>query len=384
MITKIVLVAVLGFSLISLSCISARAPAPLTDGPEATIVEATVPQEAWQRDWQKTLAAARREGKLSIYGGGDSVERQMESKAFKDQFGVDIEWTTGASTQVAQKLLTERRAGLYIADLLLTGAPAVIRFVKPAGALEPIRPLLVLPEVLDERVWDGGRLPFLDKEQSYVISPLLAATGHIVINTTMAKPEELASYNNLLEPRWKGKIIFGDPTTGLGSTVNIFIFLYDTLGPDFLRKFADNSPVLLRDERLAADWVAHGKYAMLLGIGSDGVNEYVKAGAPLKLVVPREGGILNPGGPMALINRAPHPNAAKVFVNWLMSKEGSHLYSLATSKQSARLDVPTDNIAPDNLRNPAIKYTINNMEDSLLQYPAYIEKAKEIFAPLLK
>ncbi|MBI4333741.1 MAG: extracellular solute-binding protein [Chloroflexi bacterium] len=381
---KLSLMAAVCFSFISFSCVSAQPPAAVIEAPATKPGEAAVSQEAWERDWQRTIDAARAEGGLTVYTSGPPELRQAQTRGLKDKFGLDIEWVAAKSTQVAEKLLKERRAGLYIADVFQGGSIPQIQLFKPAGILEPLRPLLVLPEVVDATAWQANRLPFIDKEQSYVISPMLSLSGYIVINTTMVKPEDVSSIDSLLEPRWKGKILIGDPTTGVSTAIKTFQAIYMSRGPEFWRKFAENSPLLLRDDRLAAEWVARSKYPIFWMIEPANALELMKAGAPLKATMPRDGGYLSVANPVSFMNSAPHPNAAKVFINWALSKEGSYTVSRVQQSQTARLDVPTDHLSPDDLYNPSRKYVDGGAEEFILESPAYIEKAKEVFAALLK
>ncbi|MBI4331732.1 MAG: extracellular solute-binding protein [Chloroflexi bacterium] len=360
-----------------ISCVPTQAPAPSTREPEAKTAVKPAAQEGWESDWQKTIAAARREGGLTINSSFGPEQRQAMGQAFKDKFGLDVDWGVGTTPLIVAKLLRERAAGLYLADLQ-TGGPQNLNDLKPAGALDPIKPLLALPEVLDEKVWHGGRLPFMDKE-FYGLSPSRAISGHVTINTTMVTPEEITSYNNFLEPRWKGKIVFRDPTSG-GAAFDVFRAISGTMGLDYWRKFVQNSPVILRDERMVVEWVARGIYPILLGGKSDIVVEYANAGAPLKRVMP----IYAVVTPIFYVNRAPHPNAAKLYVNWLLSKEGAALWSRVHIRQSARVDVPADHIAPEDRIQPGVKYFETFTQEYLSTATSALAEAKEVFAPLLK
>ncbi|MBI2934604.1 MAG: hypothetical protein HYY29_03430, partial [Chloroflexi bacterium] len=114
--------------------------------------------------------------------------------------------------------------------------------------------------------------------------------------------------------------------------------------------------------------------------------EFIKFGAPIKTVIPKEGAWLG-GGPglIAYFDRSPHPAATRVFVNWFLSKDGQTVYSRTALAESARLDVPTDHLDKSDLRAPGIKYFISEDEDFLIKKVEYENKwAKEVFASLLK
>ena len=94
--------------------------------------------------------------------------------------------------------------------------------------------------------------------------------------------------------------------------------------------------------------LAAGAFKIDMRLNVNRVMDYQDKGAPIEWVGPdrmKEGGSTHVGsGAVALFNRAPHPNAAKVFINWVLSKEGQTEFSLASGLASRRLDVPKDHI----------------------------------------
>ena len=200
-----------------------------------------------------------------------------------------------------------------------------------------------------------------------------------VVNTALVKPNELLSWRELLNPKWKEKIIMMDPSiTGQGG--KLFSTSVQTLGIDYWREFALQKPVILRDVRMINEAVAKGKYPVALGPGSDVVEEFVRAGAHVALRFPSDEAALQTGhGSFALLSNAPHPNAAKIFVNWLLSKEGMTLYSKVHNVQSARLDVPVDFLTPDRMREPGVKYLWPEVEDFLVGESKLYVAARELF-----
>ena len=88
---------------------------------------------------------------------------------------------------------------------------------------------------------------------------------------------------------------------------------------------------------------------MLIGVSEPTADEWARKGLPVAIVDPRllkEGtGLSSSSSGLGLFNRAPHPNAAKVYINWLLSKEGQTEFAVASGYISSRLDVPTDHAA---------------------------------------
>jgi ABC-type Fe3+ transport system substrate-binding protein len=119
--------------------------------------------------------------------------------------------------------------------------------------------------------------------------------------------------------------------------------------------------LLGRDQRVLAESLARGKIALVVGLGYYSILPFAKAGLPVKSVpIPRDESYLSGGsGNVAIIKGAPHPNAAKVFVNWFLGQEGQEIYSRAMGQGTRRLDVDTqwlkefgviaakDNLTPD-------------------------------------
>lgn len=195
--------------------------AVVSPSPPPPVTEAIL-KTAWQEEWDKTLAAAKNEREVVIYHTGGGEIKAALIKAFREKFGIGIEYVSGRPPELAVKLLSERKAGLYLADLYLAGASAPIT-VKPEGVLAPIKPLLFLPEVLDTKAYFDNEIPFLDKEGIYIIcnGPYVAMT--LAVNSDLVKPDEIKGYADLLHPKWKGKIVIDDPTIG-GPAQKMFFY----------------------------------------------------------------------------------------------------------------------------------------------------------------
>lgn len=247
-----------------------------------------------------------------------------------------------------------------------------------------------MKEVTDGSVWYKNKLNYADKDGSYIISYTSSTSGgkRHVINTEVVQTGELTSYHDYLSPRWKGKISMKDPTQA-GKGLNWFHLLLANkkLDIDYMKSLAKTEPVISRDERMQLEWVVRGKYPIALNISPEPLAEFVKIGLPVTEIALKED--LNTitagaGGNVSLISQPPHPNAAKVYLNWLLSKEGQAIYTRAGGVQSRRLDTPTDHLAPDRIRDPLTGYFNSDNEDVKTESPKYEKLAQEIFGPLLK
>jgi ABC-type Fe3+ transport system substrate-binding protein len=338
---------------------------------------------AWKNDWENILASAKNEKQLLIFCGGGGAQELVT--AFMNKFGIKVEVLVGRTGELTQKLLQERRAGIKTIDLYISGeVPDASVFAT--GAFTPIKPLLILPEVIDKGAYFDDTIPFADKEEQYtiVIGPYVSM--NLAINSDAIKAEEINGYGDLLDSKWKGKISINDPTKQ-GQGLRWFDMTSRVLmNLDFHRKLVRQEPVLTTDKRLQVEWLARGKYPIAVASSVPSYASFKKAGAPINWVLPKEGLYLASvgSGMVSFMRDAPHPNASKLFVNWLLSKEGLTIWSKENLCQSARKDVPTDFLDQDTLRNPAVKYHIAYREDVVLRQDEDLRLVQEIYGPLLK
>ena len=143
-------------------------------------------------------------------------------------------------------------------------------------------------------------------------------------------------------------------------------------------------PAILNDDRLAVEWVARGKSSIGLALRSNEIHAFMKAGSPIVVINPKEGGYLSVShGTISLFKNAPHPNASIVYLNYLLTRQGQTAYSKAGGAVVRRLDIPTDHLHPSAIPVPGRTYLDMN-EDTASLKVENMERAKKIFAPLLK
>lgn len=337
-------------------------------------------REAWQEKWDQTVTAAKKEGMIAvgITKGADTREALIK---FGERYGIRTEITSGKSAQVTQKLLMERRVGLYLLDVMITGATTMVTTMKPAGAIVPLEPALIRQDILDPRSWQPGQPAWVDKDRS-ILTIEYTATGKIGINTNLVRQGEISTLRDLLNPKWKGKIIINDPTVeGTGSKL-VGVVAYQQ-GWDVWREIAKQEPAIIRDERLMVEWLTRGKYAIIIAPKTDPIFQAKAAGAPVETVALKDARYLG-GDTIVLLKNTPHPNAAITFINWMLSQEGQMTYHKSAGQWSARMDVSTPDSDPNVRPEPGVKYFDSNNEEFLLQQPEQMKMAQEIFGPLMK
>lgn len=359
-----------------------------TSAPGPVIEEKTRPETdarpSWQVEWDRTIIEAKKEGKVVLYSSFSPETRIALIEAFKQKYGIDMEVTVGRGGEIAEKGVREHRSGLYLVDVYVSGVTTLLLSVKPAGLLGKIEPLLILPEVKDPQIWWVKRLPFLDKD-NLIFSFISYPTAPVTFHKDFFRAEEFTSMRDILNPKWKGKISIDDPTVSGTGSQWFSVYGEVLMDLDFMRAFARMEPVLLKDERLQVEWIARGRYPVGVAASSDIVTEFLKVGAPLVEHTPREGTYVTSGsGSVSFVEKAPHPNAARLFINWLVSREGQTIFARTMGRQSAREDVPTDFLLPTRIRQPGLKYVRTDDEEWRLGMNRRMETAREIFAPLKK
>ena len=321
-------------------------------------------QSDWKKEWGKTVEAAKKEGQVNVYIGG--WEAVLESGAFQKAYPeIKVTWVGGRAGEIAQRILAERRAGKFLADVSSEGIRSNYHLLHAVKSFDPIKPALLLPEVTDESLWYQGRHRYVDPEGQFVFRYVgTQQTGNVSYNTKLVNPKEIPSLWNLVDARWKGKIIARDVRSpGPGNAPMRFFYLHPAIGPAFIKKlFGEMDVTLFRDFRQSIDWLVSGKASLCL-FCSD-IDKAKLQGLPVEEFANfKEGAsLVTQYGTLALLNRAPHANAAKVFINWFLSRDGqialqkSLARSAAETADSLRIDIPKDDVHPQNRRAAGVNY----------------------------
>ncbi|MBI4331595.1 MAG: extracellular solute-binding protein [Chloroflexi bacterium] len=376
--SRSLLVAISLFFFWSLMAIACTRQPGLTPGPTTVPVGSESPvKPAWEQGWDKTVEAAKREGSIVVYTGAGTNEIAALRTGLGNAYGISIDSVTGRGAELTEKLLRARGAGLFLADVLMIGSSTTLT-LKGAGVLAPLKPLLVLPEVVDPKVWYGGSHIYGDNEGIYTLQWNSFPDASTVVNTDLVKPGEITSNRDLLNTKWKRKIVLNDPTIA-GKSQQWFQMVSRHLGIEFMREFAKQEPEINRDQRLQLEWVARGKYPILVGADTNVLAQLIRAGAPLQPVIAPDPLLASTNSQLSFPSKGPAPNAAKVFLNWFLTKEGQTVASKAFSIHSSRLDVPTNHLDPYLVRQPGLIYENAVHEDVVLAQPEAAKQAATIF-----
>jgi iron(III) transport system substrate-binding protein len=322
---------------------------------------------AWQDQWEKTIKAAEQEGQIVLYSLseiGDAIANSGFQKKFP-KIKVSVVGARGG--EHVSRIMAERRAGKFLADVGNLGNTSPYTLYQ-SKALDPIAAAYILPEVKDESKWWHGKQHFIDPEGKYIFVYVGAPLFLVGYNTKLVNPGVFKSYWDLLDPKWKGKIVAFDPKAGgFAATRDRFFYHNPELGPPFVRRlYGEMGLTLYARYPQGEDWLAAGKYALCL-CRHQSISEAKNQGLPVDLVDPalfKEGvGVETRAKTLVLLNKAPHPNAAKVFINWFLSREGQIDFQKTSAKfvdagaeASLRMDIPKDDIPLRNRLNPQVNY----------------------------
>jgi iron(III) transport system substrate-binding protein len=303
-------------------------------------------------DWEKTLAAAKKEGSVTISALSGELLRQALMSFEQDYPEIKVEYHGMSGRDFRSRLLKERELDQHLWDLRVGGVDAeTFRFAN-RGIIDPIRPVLMLPEVTDPGKWmvkfDDVNSIFADNAKKYVAYISGSLTSEFLVDRDVAPASVFKTRRDLLDPRWKGKIVLQDPRlpgAGNGALATLIILYGEGFARDLLTK---QNIVISDNRRQMAEWMVRKRYPITIGLGNAGpIAEFQKQG--LGKNIRSFGGDDIASNSVVLLNKAPHPNAAKVFVNWLLSKKGQERLSEITQSNSWRTDVKpvVANIAMD-------------------------------------
>jgi ABC-type Fe3+ transport system substrate-binding protein len=321
----------------------------------------------WEQQWNALIAAAKQEGPLVVLGPPTPELRRRLPEAFQQRFGITIEYTGQASGEYGPRLVSERTAGIYTADIVIAGSGSMYEILAGGGKIEngvmgvlaPLRPVLILPEVLDTSKYRFGKLVFMDPAQQYDYRMNYTVARSMTLNTDQLRPDAITSWYDLLKPEYKGRIATFDPALP-GAATNQSAELYVKLGPDYVRRlYVEQEPFVAQDNRQLADLLARGTYPIGLSLQQQEVKRLMTDGFPIQSIPnpPEVPDTVTAGfGHLGLVDHAPHPNAAKLFVNWLLTREGQQLWQSAQFQVSVRNDLDDSALPKEWLPVPGVEY----------------------------
>ena len=341
----------------------------------AAIADAAEQKPAWLREWEKILEGARKEGEVRLWGEQEITHPDIIAAFTKEYPFIKPVTVGGRVGDLMPRIIAERRAGKYLADIYSggLGGRSFFDFHK-AGVLDPVKPVLILPEVIDGSKWLNGEHFYADSEKQFVFMYEGSVAGNgLHYNTGLVDLKEFKSYWDLLSPKWKGKILLFE-RPGVGSPSVIRFYYHAQLGADFVRRlFTEMDVTVSQDRRQSSDWLASGKFPICIDCGD--TDRAKQQGLPVDefphAVLKEASYEVSTSGNsgLALINNAPNPNAARVFINWFLSRAGQIVWQTVMNTKvqepsdSMRVDIPKDKVTAPAKREEGRKYRVSGFLD---------------------
>jgi iron(III) transport system substrate-binding protein len=281
--------------------------------------------------WNQVIAAAKREGKLVVFSAyvGAPTNKAI-AQAFEKKYGIQVDTLDFRGIESRERIRVEQAAGRHSVDVIHnawaqeTAMRDVDHTLAPHGGVP-----------------NAARIKAPFKATDHFL-PIFTINYAILVNSTMVKPaDEPKSWRDLTDPKWKGKILMDDPRPPGGGYVWFFA-THDKLGRAYQEKMTEQSLSLTRDFRESARRVARGEFPVYLPyILSDYLN---LKGLPVRYVIPEEG-VTYATYAAAILNGAPHPNAARLLLDFYLSDEGQSIY--LKEAHGAVVDGVKVDLAPD-------------------------------------
>ncbi len=323
---------------------------------------------------RKLIEAAKKEGTVTIYSytflGDIGIAIQ---RAFKERYGINIAIITGSSAASVERLRTEARMGQRSGDFM-EGGVAHLTNLKNFGLTVPIKDLPVLQE---KGVWKIDP-SFLDPE-GHILAAYPYYMQPIANSSVLKQADEPKSWFDLLDPKWKGKLVFPDPSVSSGVYLGLQpLVRAGLLNEDYLKKLGAQDIIWARSAPHAVEMLLRGDATLAPGTLASLYSEAVKSGAPIKALDFREG-ITGAAIVQVVIKNSPNPNGAKLFANWWLSKEGQSVFVQAAGGTTIRNDVRQG--LPPALNVEPTKIVFSTGEDASIQGKMFQDR---IWEPILK
>ena len=372
-----------------------------TPTPPTAPSEGAEPGQAtgFEAEWAALIEAAQAEGRLIVSGSGGVGDIVPVYRIWGEKFGIKVTVARGSGRENADRLLAEQGVGRYDVDMVHAGADTLSSRLVPNDAVIPITQILFHPEVIDLSLWFGGKLWFRDSEDAYMLVHSAAVDSDsdldgIWFNTNLVTFEEVESWRSERDvfERYGGSIIRSDPRDLGGSGGVVRRLLRPDRGIDYWEFEYAQDVFYTSDSRYMTDSLARGAFKIAFG-GTGGITgreflEIRNLGAAVEvyetlrlendwpLYEPDPGlGPAGSGGSFSVAKNAVHPNATKLWVNWLLSREGMTMVheTLGEAEVAAGLDlhdrvslrddgIPWGLTDPRFRREPGVVYDITRMD----------------------
>lgn len=285
-----------------------------------------------------TWEGAQEEGGLTLYTGWGADNEAVFAEEFEEDTGLTVEVVRLPAGRLLERIASERAADIYAGDVFRMGEQALIIDLVEEGAIIPHR-VSSWDELADEYRFDDGTY-YNWMQSAYSVG----------YNSRRVNAEEApTSWEDLLDPKWRGDLAIPDIAAG-GSTLALYQFVREEVAPDYWERLAENEPLILGGSGPVTEELARGEVAVAMVLPGS-ISPTMAEGAPIDWIVPEEGLVLYENF-MGLMDRGPNPNAAKVFMNYVLSLRGQGMLAQRLGVYPVREDAPAPVILDRQLPGP--------------------------------
>lgn len=313
---------------------SIRAPNPPPTMVAPQVATQLTPEET---AWEKVVDSAKKEGTVTAYSFSWVGDIGLEiSKAFQKRYNINLEIITGRGAEFLERLKTEKRMRQQTADMT-DGNSLHVSNMKLEGLLTSMAD--ELPALKEKGVWLVEPTAIDQRDKMNLVFRLMTRTPYV--NTKLVKVEEIPrSWKDLLDAKWKGKMSLAEPNISAGAYESIVVFMeYKVWDEDYIKALYKQGLFFPTGSVEEAQMLSRGDFFLSI-LGTDNAaTRFAAEGAPIQAIDMREGVVVSTNSIAAIAN-SPHPNATRVFLNWLNSKEGMTTAGKALGQKMIRKDVP--------------------------------------------
>lgn len=272
------------------------------------------------------LAKAKQEGTVTFYTAAELAASEAMGKSFEAATGVKVEVVRSGGERLYSRIAQERQARQFLVDVFVTSVEAHMYEYKKDGLLQ------------NYKIVEDAKIPaeFKDPDGAFYASFL--SRSMIAYNPKIVPADQAPkSWKDLLDPKWKGKLAHSHPAYS-GTTLTTMVMLSQMYGWKYYEDLAKNEPLIVQSAIEPLPLVISGERPVAALISGDAAITEKLKGNPVEVVYPEEGLSLAriPGG---IFKDAPHPNAAKLFQDFMMSQDGQQIWIDQQNYTSARDDV---------------------------------------------
>ncbi len=259
------------------------------------------------------VEAAKKEGKIIWYTSLALPSSTALAQLFMSKYkGIEVEVHRTGSQRVLQRAMQEVAAGIKNFDVIHTSDAGHFVLLKNKGLLMRYTPKVV--EIFPEG--------FKDKDGFHY--GMRAGVSAILYNPNIVSEKEAPkTWRDLLDPKWKGKMVTAHPGYSGFIMTHVLAFVHQ-YGWEYFQELAKNKLHVVQSANDPVGLVASGERPVAANSAEYFAYKNMKKGNPIKIVYPKEGVPLVIS-PTAIAKDAPHPNAAKLFTDFIFTKEAQQM-----------------------------------------------------------